>query len=550
MADFLVLDDFAAADLPAGAILSDAEHDVDELAAGGAALLAYNPATMAEAVLRFESLPSPRRTGALVGLLAAAGAIGGGGAGTGDVVGPAGATDNTLARFNGPTGKVIQGSLVSITDTGSIVVPVGQTVDGRDVSADGVLLDATAAVAAAASGDATAALGASAANTATLAAHVGAGGSAHADATPTVAGFMSAADKTKLNGIEAGADVTDAANVDAAGAVMEADFAAQTILARGSGPSPAALAVPASTLVGRGASGNVAALTAAQVRALLNYPAAEVSYDNTTSGLAATQVQNAIDELAASSGGGQTIEYVSGFVADASTPGNRRGFTHGSDPLSAAASFTAVVIAQSANSQFFSGQQRVFGTDDGVGGWSIYYTPNAWGYAFTNNGGTRRGGAYFQPLNTRKFAVLHLRVVNVGSGADLSLGLFLDGTQIAEYYGPGESGAYTAGGDLAIGVGDAGAEAGSAFGGRVHGAGYLTSALTLPQIADHAEACIEAARLVDPPSAALTDGWRVDNGATNPGTAWASFKSGAPLAALGAPTALARAVKAAPVLWA
>jgi hypothetical protein len=38
---------------------------------------------------------------------------------TGDVIGPASATDNAVARFNGTTGKVIQNSVVTISDTGA-----------------------------------------------------------------------------------------------------------------------------------------------------------------------------------------------------------------------------------------------------------------------------------------------------------------------------------------------------------------------------------------------------------------------------------------------
>lgn len=46
------------------------------------------------------------------------GAIGGGGAG--DVVGPAGATDNMLARYDGATGKLLQISTLIVTDAGTI----------------------------------------------------------------------------------------------------------------------------------------------------------------------------------------------------------------------------------------------------------------------------------------------------------------------------------------------------------------------------------------------------------------------------------------------
>ncbi len=43
-----------------------------------------------------------------------------GGGGTGDVVGPAGATDNAIARFDGTTGKIIQNSGATVSDAGNI----------------------------------------------------------------------------------------------------------------------------------------------------------------------------------------------------------------------------------------------------------------------------------------------------------------------------------------------------------------------------------------------------------------------------------------------
>lgn len=48
---------------------------------------------------------------------------GGGGGGTGDVVGPASSTDNAVVRFDGTTGKLIQGSAVTIDDAGNIISP-------------------------------------------------------------------------------------------------------------------------------------------------------------------------------------------------------------------------------------------------------------------------------------------------------------------------------------------------------------------------------------------------------------------------------------------
>ena len=50
------------------------------------------------------------------------------GAGSGDVVGPASATDNAIARFNLATGKLIQNSLVIISDSGAITAPLASSV--------------------------------------------------------------------------------------------------------------------------------------------------------------------------------------------------------------------------------------------------------------------------------------------------------------------------------------------------------------------------------------------------------------------------------------
>jgi hypothetical protein len=64
---------------------------------------------------------------------------GGGGGGTGDVVGPASSNDNRVVRMDGTTGKLIQQSPVTIDDAGAITGMT--TVDGRDVSVDGAALD-------------------------------------------------------------------------------------------------------------------------------------------------------------------------------------------------------------------------------------------------------------------------------------------------------------------------------------------------------------------------------------------------------------------------
>jgi hypothetical protein len=56
-------------------------------------------------------------------LMAAQGAPG---EGSGDVTGPDSATDNAIARFDQATGKLIQNSLATVSDSGSINIPAGQ----------------------------------------------------------------------------------------------------------------------------------------------------------------------------------------------------------------------------------------------------------------------------------------------------------------------------------------------------------------------------------------------------------------------------------------
>lgn len=417
------------------------------------------------------------------------------------------------------------------------------------------------------------------------------GGALHADVVAGGAsGFMTGAQATKLAGIETGADVTDAANVDAAGAVMEADFTAtHTILMRQGGASPVAVAIPLSSFVGRIGSGDIIPMTIAQAKTLLGYAGSEVSFDPTGTALSSTNVQDAIEELdsdlatailtvdeadeiafdptgtgltatdvqaalaeldARPSGGGLTIEYISGFVADVGTPANRRGYTRGSDPLSATLSFTACVLFQSLASTFLSPAASIFGTFNGIaGGWDIHRIQAGIGFRYYDNGGVVRTASHTQVLLTRKFVIAHLRVVNNGLGNSLTVQLFINGTQAAEVFNATAGGTYAAGSNLCLGPAAEGAVLPAAPV-RVTGCGYITSALTADQIAAHAEACFEAADFVDPPAAPLlTDGWRVDDAGANPGTTWTSFKAGASLTALGAPTALPRATKSDPILW-
>jgi hypothetical protein len=84
------------------------------------------------------------------------------------------------------------------------------------------------------------------------------------------AGVMSAVQAGKLDDIEANADVTDAANVNAAGAVMESDYNAQTLLIAVADNTPLPVIVGASQFVGRKATGDVGVMSAAEARAVLN----------------------------------------------------------------------------------------------------------------------------------------------------------------------------------------------------------------------------------------------------------------------------------------
>lgn len=65
--------------------------------------------------------------------------------GSGDVSGPASATDNAFARYDLTTGKLLQNSTTTQDDSGNVDVQgnitVSGTVDGRDVASDGTTLD-------------------------------------------------------------------------------------------------------------------------------------------------------------------------------------------------------------------------------------------------------------------------------------------------------------------------------------------------------------------------------------------------------------------------
>lgn len=63
-----------------------------------------------------------------------------GGGGSGDVVGPASATDNALVRFDSTTGKLIQNSVVTVADTTGNMAGVGTLSVGGELTYGGVTL--------------------------------------------------------------------------------------------------------------------------------------------------------------------------------------------------------------------------------------------------------------------------------------------------------------------------------------------------------------------------------------------------------------------------
>jgi hypothetical protein len=58
-------------------------------------------------------------------------------AASGDVYGPASATDNAVARYDGTTGKIIQNSSVTIADDGATVIAANSTTDGLRITQTG-----------------------------------------------------------------------------------------------------------------------------------------------------------------------------------------------------------------------------------------------------------------------------------------------------------------------------------------------------------------------------------------------------------------------------
>ena len=174
--------------------------------------------------------------------------------------------DETLVRMDGVNTGTVQSSGItvdnsdnlagigtiasgSVTVTGNIAV--SGLVDGRDVATDGAVLDLIEPSATADQTDV----------------EIKTAYENNADTNE-----FSDAEQTKLTNIELLADVTDVTNVNAAGAAMNTDWNANTILVANADDTPLALTIAASRILGRKLSGNIGALTAAEIRTILQDP--------------------------------------------------------------------------------------------------------------------------------------------------------------------------------------------------------------------------------------------------------------------------------------
>lgn len=523
-------------------------------------------------------------------------------AGTGDVIGPAGATADELAVFDGLTGKVLKaGSGVSaasgnITLTGTVdgrdvaadgakldgiesgadvtdaanvaaagalmttggtmagplamggnAITTSSTVDGRDVSADGGVLDAHVA----ASNPHAGSLSTS---------HEGAGGTVHAVAVASgAAGFISGADQAKLNGIESGAtadqtagDVpftpvgsVSATDVQAAIAEVDGDVTAVASAA-------AAAQADATTALADAATAQATADAKAAIAGQLGGTAAspDVRGLRETGGPTLLALGAVADgeylvrsgttivggTPAGGGGGAPSIPALSGF-----TTANRYSPASGSGQLSALGADMSVlwVFAPDVDGSGFA-RRHVGGTRNAApgsasgGGMSLtvsYGQIYGLGYSLVDGGGAEiqadlslngLSGSGIVTLLQQKW----LMVSAVKSGGSLE---FRANLSLLDAVFP-NSGALTAGGVFTIGATDNGSVENGLDNGWIHAVAYVNRALSEAELRAIYRALVEGGQMPDI-SGGWTAGYRA--GASDPGATWVPFSGAGDLTETG-----------------
>ncbi len=504
-------------------------------------------------------------------------------AGTGDVLGPAGATADELAVFDGLTGKVLKGGSGVSAAGGNITL--SGTVDGRDVAADGGVLDAHVA----ASNPHAGSLSTS---------HEGAGGAVHAAATTGAAGFMSAADKAKVDGVEAGAQVNtvtlvygragavvsaasdyDASQVDNDSAVagatvaealdqLDTDVAAVAATASAAAGAAAAAQGDATTALGNAATAQSTANTA-----LANAATAQSAADaaQTTADakaaiagqLGGTAASPDVRGVRTTEGGGTLLtlgavadgEYLlrSGTTIIGGTPAGGGGGSPSIDYVEG--------VSNTDNWSESGGSDPLTGTAWTMSSLQCLRTDTASGFArripigtrdtVVNSGGAVGGGACIYFLYGRLFGYGFSFVDNGGNEVFRDITINVSGTGVqtflqnkvvllhlvfngsaAQLYANGSlvdeafvvsAGAITAGGALGLGATAGGAAENGIDAGGLNGGGYVTRAISEDEVQEHLRASMEANRFESIPGGGgdWTRSWRVDGG--DPGASWAPF---------------------------
>ena len=127
---------------------------------------------------------------------------------------------------------------------------------------------------------------------------------------------LSSAEQTKFDGIEDGAEVTSTAKVNSAGAAMESDFNANTLLAANADNTPLPLTIAEQRLVGRITGGNIIGLTAAQIRTFLNIAAGTTTIED---GAEVNKVWTYSGSIDLTSGSPTSVALLSGLPAGVQT---------------------------------------------------------------------------------------------------------------------------------------------------------------------------------------------------------------------------------------